>query len=335
MPQPDRNRALSSSTGIADRLDSNPHRFHSASFQRVLARARLFARDRRATILLEGESGTGKTLLARYLHLASPRAQKPFQAVVLSTLDDTLAASELFGHVSGAYTDARHSRAGHFVSANGGTLFLDEIGKASLAVQQRLLHAVEYGEFRPVGSDRDMRVDIRIIAATNLRLEDQVSRERFLPDLYARLAIFSLTMPPLRERRADIPQLVAESVAKHALDAGYALAPDVDEHLMVALRSAPWPNNLRQLDATMHRLVLEADGDTVLRLDHCHDSLEYLRAAGKQPDPLTPERIADAVQKTGSFSGAARVLGVHRATLHRHRRNQADANAAPGIERHA
>ncbi|MEP6730593.1 MAG: sigma 54-interacting transcriptional regulator, partial [bacterium] len=196
---------------LAD-IASSPHdltRFRSASFQRVLARARRFARDRTATLLIEGESGTGKTRFARYLHAISPRAAKPYRSVVLSTIDDTLAASELFGHVSGAYTDARHARAGHFVSANGGTLFLDEIGKASLSVQQRLLHAVEYGEFRPVGSDRDMHVDVRIIAASNLPLETQVANDRFLPDLYARLSVFLLTLPPLRDRKADIPLLAA------------------------------------------------------------------------------------------------------------------------------
>src|SRR5882672_9708402 len=155
--------------------DASLSQFPSATFRRTLAQLERFARDRRATILLVGESGTGKTTLARHIHQASPRADRAFQRVVLSTLDDALAGSELFGHVSGAYTDARQSRPGQFASANGGTVFLDEIGKSSLSVQQKLLHVVEYGEFRPVGADREVLVDVRLVAATNLSLEDAVA----------------------------------------------------------------------------------------------------------------------------------------------------------------
>ncbi|MDB4913045.1 MAG: two component, sigma54 specific, transcriptional regulator, Fis family [Gemmatimonadetes bacterium] len=298
----------------------NVERFQSASFKRLLARARRFAADRRAPLLLEGESGTGKTQLARYLHSVSPRAAKPFQSVVLSTVDDALAASELFGHVNGAYTDARYARAGHFVSASGGTLFLDEIGKASLGVQQRLLHAVEYGEFRPVGSDRDMRVDVRIIAATNLPLETQVARDRFLPDLHARLAVFTLQIPPLRERRADIPLLVTESLTAHAADMDLGHVPVVHDELMAAFQAAPWPNNLRQLDATVHRLLLEADGAPVLTVALCQDEMRYLADLVDGRAPLSFERVEAAVNETGSVSAAARALGVHRTTVHRHRR---------------
>lgn len=303
---------------------TDPGRFPSASFQRLLIRARRFAADRHATLLLEGEPGTGKTKLAQFLHGISPRASKPFHAVVLSTLDDGLASSELFGHVSGAYTDARHARSGHFVSANGGTLFLDEIGKASLAVQQRLLHAVEYGEFRPVGSDRDMRVDVRIIAASNLRLEAQVACERFLPDLYARLAVFTMTMPSLRDRRADIPMLAKESIASRARVMGLPDAPAIDPELMAAIQEAPWPNNLRQLDATLHRLLLEADGAGTLTLDHCTDELEFLTTYGDRVERLSIERIDAAVRESGSVSAAARALGVHRTTIHRRRGQKRD-----------
>ena len=304
---------------------ADPGRYPSASFQRLLGKARRFAADRHATLLLEGEPGTGKTKLAHYLHARSPRAAKPFHAVVLSTLDDGLASSELFGHVSGAYTDARHARTGHFASANGGTLFLDEIGKASLAVQQRLLHAVEYGEFRPVGSDRDMRVDVRIIAASNLPLAAQVACERFLPDLHARLAVFTLTMPALRERRADIPLLVTESIAARARTMGLPAAPAIDPGLMAALQEAPWPNNLRQLDATLHRLLLEADGAPVLTLDQCQDELSFLVAPGDRGERLSIERIDAAVKESGSVSAAARALGVHRTTIHRRRERERDA----------
>jgi transcriptional regulator with GAF, ATPase, and Fis domain len=185
----------------------------SAAFRKCVAQARRFAHDCDAAILIEGESGTGKTQIARLVHDSSPRRNAPFHDVVLSTLDDTLAGSELFGHVQGAFTDARQPRAGHFPSAHGGTLFLDEIGKASLAIQQKLLHAIEYGEIRPVGSDRRVRVDARIVAATNIPLSLLVDEGRFLPDLRARLDAFRIHLPPLRHRRGETPRPVEQYVA--------------------------------------------------------------------------------------------------------------------------
>ena len=195
--------------------------YRSASFQAALQRIERFARDDTAPVLLQGESGTGKTHLARRIHTQSPRNRGPFQHIVLSTFDDGVIASELFGHVAGAFTDARHLRAGHFASANRGTLVLDEIGKASRSVQAKLLHAIEYGEIRPVGSDREVTVDVRIVAATNIPLEQLAQADRFLPDLCARLNTFRIVIPPLRERKADIPALVWEAVRKHAPSSGY------------------------------------------------------------------------------------------------------------------
>jgi sigma54-dependent transcription regulator len=207
---------LSTLTEAQDTIDGRLSHFCSSAYQAALLRLVRFARDDTAPILIEGESGTGKTTLARLVHAQSPRAKGPFQNVVLSALDDGIAASELFGHVAGAFTDARRTRAGHFVSANGGTLFLDEIGKTSLRLQSKLLHALEYGEIRPVGSDREVRVNSRVVAATNIDLTQLVSTNAFLPDLRARLMAFRVTIPPLRERRTDIPGLVVESVRHHA-----------------------------------------------------------------------------------------------------------------------
>ena len=294
--------------------------FPSAAFRKALAQLERFARDQHATILLEGESGTGKTILARYVHRASPRAERPFQRVVLSTLDDTLAGSELFGHVSGAYTDARQSRLGQFASANGGTLFLDEIGKTSLAVQQKLLHVVEYGEFRPVGADREMRVDVRLVAATNLRLEDVIAAGKFLPDLYARLTAFRVRVPALRERRSDIPLLVQHSLCSHAAACGYDSPPAVDAELMSALEHSPWPCNLRQLDAAIHRIMVDANGADMLTLQHCEDEYLGLHKYSGSARSLTPQRISEAIAAAGSVSGAARMLRVDRTTIHRHQR---------------
>lgn len=307
----------------------------SAAYLKCLAQVRRFARDEHAAVLLEGESGTGKTQLARELHLASPRARGTYHHVVLSTLDDTLAGSELFGHVLGAFTDARQARAGHFATANGGTLFLDEIGKTSMAVQQKLLHSIEYGDIRPVGSDRDVHVDVRIVAATNVSLDDLVADDRFLPDLHARLSAFRICLPPLRDRRADIPGLVAHYIGLLAPRCGYVNLPTADEDLVAALQRAPWPNNLRQLSATVHRLLVDAEGAEVLTLDHCLDDLAYLNdepRAGRRPQ-LTQSAIDQALTRAGSIVGAARLLGVDRTTIYRFRRQVAPAcHRAAGLE---
>ncbi len=303
--------------------------FRSAPYLASIDRARRFARADRAPILIEGEAGTGKTLLARCIHLASLRARGPYNYIVLSTLDDALASSELFGHVAGAFTDARHARSGQFVSANGGTLFLDEIGKASPAVQQKLLHAIEYGEIRPVGSDREIKVDARIIAATNVSLEQLVAAERFLPDLEARLGVFRIELPPLRSRRADIPMLVEHYVESFAPHCQYDAPPTIADDLMSALCAAEWPNNLRQLSSTVHRLLVDAEGDAVITLHHCVDDLAYLRGMRvREPATLTIAEIDHACEQAGSVSGAARLLGVDRTTIYRARRRQEIREAA-------
>jgi len=295
--------------------------FRSTAFQRVLAQLARLARHPSVPILLEGESGTGKTSIARWIHDNSPRAAGPSCAVLLAGLDDALAGSELFGHVTGAFTDAKSSRAGQFASASGGTLFLDEIGKASRAVQQKLLHAVEQHEIRPIGSDRSMRVDTRIIVASNVPLRQLVEEGTFLPDLSARLDVFRVALPPLRKRRADIPLLVMGAVARHAADCGYETEPAIAPELMRALQRAPWPNNLRELDATIWRLLIEAEGSPMLTLAHCPDALSHLRLA--DTPPITRELLQDAVSKHGGVSAAARALNVDRTTIYRRLRDNA------------
>jgi DNA-binding NtrC family response regulator len=247
--------------------------------------------------------------------------------VVLSTLDDNLAASDLFGHVSGAYTDARHSRPGHFVSAAGGTLFLDEIGKASLAVQRKLLHAVERAEIWPVGSDRVVRVDVRIVVATNIPLAELAAEGKFLPDLLPRLAGFEVRIPSLRERAEDIPLLAEQLVAQHAGRLGYAEdLPVIDAALMRVLQRAAWPSNLRQLDATMRRLLIEAEGAPVLTLAHLGDSVLALGSA-EMDGELTLERVRQAMDLTGSATAAGRLLGVTRQTVYRYLARERPADA--------
>ncbi|HKS05009.1 MAG TPA: sigma 54-interacting transcriptional regulator, partial [Gemmatimonadaceae bacterium] len=252
--------------------EHHPHR--SNAYVLALAMLDRYARSG-VPVLIEGESGTGKTLLARRVHDQSPRVGRAYHAVALSSVDDTLAGSELFGHVVGAFTDARASRAGMFASAHGGTLFLDEIGKASPVVQRRLLHAIEAHQVRPMGTDRDVAVDVRIVAATNIPLATLVDQGSFLPDLYARLETFRVRVPPLRERQADIPDLVRDAVRAHSTECGYTTPPEIEPALLQALQHERWPNNLRQLDAAVYRLLLDAEGAGVLTLAmYPHSQLE-------------------------------------------------------------
>ena len=291
--------------------------FRSAPYLRALRELERFARHPYAPILIEGESGTGKTLVARHVHNVSPRRGGPFEAVVLSALDDSLAGSELFGHLAGAYTDARTTRSGVFALAHRGTLFLDEIAKSSISIQQKLLHAIEYGEIRPLGSDRVVRVDARIIAASNVALEASAATGAFLPDLHARLATFRVILPPLRERRADIPILARHYAAVHSrrLDRS---PPEIDPALMAALQGADWPYNLRQLHATMLRLVIDAEDSSTIVLEHCRGDLAYLANCGRVGHDVSPQDVEAALANSGNnVSQAASTLGVARTTVYR------------------
>jgi DNA-binding NtrC family response regulator len=274
-----------------------------------------------ATVLIEGESGTGKSYVARLLHGRSPRARAVFHQVILSTLDDNLAASDLFGHLSGSYTDARQNRPGHFVTANRGTLFLDEIGKASGAVQRKLLHAIEHREIWPVGADRAVRLDVRLVAASNIPLATLVERGTFLEDLAARLANFRVRLPALRERRSDIPALVRQFVGLRAATCGHPLrAPRVDDELMDALSRAEWPYKLRQLDGVVQRLLIEAAMhlSATLGLEHCLGDLAHLRDRDREQEKPTPEMVRTRMTELGSATAVARSLGISRWTVYRY-----------------
>ncbi len=290
---------------------------HSTAYLDALERVKRYARHPDLTVMFDGESGTGKSCLARYLHVLSPRAARVFHEVSLAALDDGLASSDLFGHVRGAFTDARENRRGHFLAAHGGTLFLDEIGKASPAVQKKLLRVLETREIWPVGADRAVPVDVRLVLATNISIDGLVAAGQFLPDLHARLGLFQIRIPPLRERRTDIPTLVSYFATQHAQASGYARAPDIHPELMSALQHAPWPYNLRQLDATIHRLMIDADGADILTPSHCTDDLAYLRAFSGGVGLLTPRSVERVVEEIGSVSGAARRLGIARTTVYR------------------
>ncbi|HKH44131.1 MAG TPA: sigma 54-interacting transcriptional regulator [Thermoanaerobaculia bacterium] len=219
-----------------------------------------------STVLVRGESGTGKGLVARTIHSISPRRQAPFIHFNCAALPETLVESELFGHEKGAFTGAAGLKPGRFELANHGTIFLDEIGKVSMSVQSKLLRVVEEKEFERVGGTRTLKSDVRIIAATNLDLEEAIERKEFREDLYYRLNIVPILLPPLRERKEDIPYLVEHFLTKISRDLGRP-AKDLDEAVLDLFLSYSWPGNVRELEAAIHRACVLAAGDTLTVTD--------------------------------------------------------------------
>jgi len=226
--------------------------------QQLLAQiARVASKD--VTVLVRGETGTGKELVASLLHAQSPRAEAPLVRFNCAAIPGELAESELFGHGRGAFTGAVQARRGYFAQADGGTLVLDEVGELPLAIQPKLLRALQDGEIQPVGSGKLERVDVRVIASTNRDLEAEVRAGRFREDLYYRLAVVELVVPPLRERSGDIPELAVEFARRYAerfhMD-DVRLAPALVEKLSCAA----WPGNVRQLENCVARLVALSGG---------------------------------------------------------------------------
>ncbi len=281
----------------------------------------------RSTALVLGESGTGKELVARAIHEAGPRRGRPFLAINCTALPEALLESELFGHTRGAFTGATSARAGLFVEANGGSLFLDEIGDMAPSLQAKLLRVVQQGEVRPVGSDESRAVDVRLIAATHQDLERRVTEGAFRQDLFYRLNVVPLTVPPLRARLDDVPLLIEHFLAvargRNPHSPVARLAPDV----VTALARYPWPGNVRELENLIERLVvvgttaelalteLAAIAPAVAgnqeRFSLPRDRLATLRE-------LEEEYIAWVVEKcAGNKTRAAEVLGIDPSTLHR------------------
>jgi len=281
-----------------------------------------------STVLIEGESGTGKELAARAIHRNSPRASKPFVAINCAAIPETLLESDLFGHERGAFTGAASQKKGRFEVADGGVVFLDEIGELATALQVKLLRVLQEREFERVGGTHPIKVDIRLIAATNCNLEQAVRNGKFRQDLYYRLAVLKITMPTLRDRREDIPMLVRHFVQKHAKHCKVKPRP-VSREALACLVNYDWPGNVRELEnAIEHALVLGAS-DMILPEDLPESVLE------RTPSPemteakyhqavkeLKKQLILDAVEQTqGSYADAARILGVHPNYLHRLIRN--------------
>jgi len=272
--------------------------------------------DNDISVLLRGESGVGKEVIAREIHRRSPRRSSPFVKVNCAALPETLVESELFGHERGAFTGAESRKKGRFELANGGTIFLDEIGELSLAIQVKLLRVLQEREFERVGGTEPVKVDVRVVTATNRDLEQALSEGNFREDLYYRLNVFPIFIPPLRERRADVLPLADHFVEKYAREHGKTIkrisTPAIDQ-----LASYHWPGNVRELENTIERAVLMADGE-VIHAHHLPPTLQTAEATGTVLSTslggavATFERslIEDALKTTrGNRSKAARLLG--------------------------
>jgi DNA-binding NtrC family response regulator len=217
----------------------------------------------KATVLVLGESGVGKELMARALHQASPRAKKDFVAVHCAALPETLLESELFGHERGAFTGAISRRPGRFEMADGGTLFLDEIGEIPLSMQVKLLRVLEQREIQRVGGNETIKVDVRLIVATNRELEEEVAEGRFREDLYYRLKVITITVPPLRHRRGDIPLLARHFLADLSRENGRPLPPTLSKEAIEILQAYHWPGNIRELRNIMENAFVFLRGDEI------------------------------------------------------------------------
>jgi len=281
-----------------------------------------------ANILISGDSGTGKELVAKALHYNSPRAERPFVPVNCAAVPAGLLESELFGHVKGAFTGAMKARRGLFREAEGGTLFLDEVGDMAPELQAKLLRVIEDRVVRPVGSDEAAPVDLRLIAATNKDLVARIQEGLFREDLYYRLAVIPIHLPPLRERREDIP-LLAEHFLRRAVAASVKDIRGFTPEAMAALLRHPWPGNVRELENVVERAVTLAGGDQIppeaLLLDASAGATPaaLLAQAARRPtlEELTVEYVSLVLREVGGDKAkAAEILGVSKRTLYRWQR---------------
>lgn len=280
-----------------------------------------------ATVLIEGESGTGKELIAHRIHDLSPRRNFPFIAVHCAALTETLLASELFGHERGAFTGASERKIGRFERAHQGTLFLDEIGEISPEVQVKLLRVLQEGEFERVGGTKTIKADIRLICATNKNLAAEIRAGKFREDLYYRIHVIGLKIPPLNERKEDIPVLADAFIKQFALANGKKIT-SVDPEVMGAFKNYPWPGNIRELKNIIERMVVLAV-DPRLTLAQVPDDIRSPQtvhsptsantpAAGHNLSHMEKEMIRQALRDSGgNKSLTAQKLGISRRTLYR------------------
>ena len=319
---------ISAALGFDEIVGSAP------KFRAALAIAAKAARAR-VPMLIEGESGVGKEVVAEAIHAASPRAKRPMVAVNCGAIPANLVESELFGHEKGAFTGAFTRQIGKLIDADGGTLFLDEIGDLPLDAQVKLLRFLQAGEVQPIGARHPREVDVRVIAATNRTLLDEVAAGRFREDLYYRLAVVQVTIPPLRDRRGDVPALARHMLARIARQPGLRDLGITDE-AMALLGSYGWPGNVRQLQNALFRAAVLCEGDALTAADFPHIAAQSLAP----PSPGEPSgagvalylhdgnlRALDAIEADvirlaighyrGRMTEVARRLGIGRSTLYR------------------
>jgi two-component system, NtrC family, response regulator HydG len=322
-----RERLLAADSELASRFEFYGMIGRSPVMQELFDSIRRLAPHVR-TALVTGETGTGKELVARALHRLGTRRERRFVAFNCSAIAESLFESEFFGHVRGAFTGATEPKAGLFEHADGGTLFLDEIGEMPLAMQPKLLRAVEYGEVKRVGASDSRRVDVRVVAATNRQLTAEVAAGRFRQDLFYRLNIVEFKLPTLRERRDDITFLTAAFVKEFSkrLDKTIVGVTPGAERL---LQNAPWPGNVRELRNVLERACISSDGRMLTERDILsalgtppvhRENAPASRAASVGPSlaEVTRDRIEQALQQVGgNRSAAARLLGISRRALYR------------------
>jgi transcriptional regulator with PAS, ATPase and Fis domain len=308
-------KKLSKSYKFGDIVSKNPE------MQCIMERLPLFAAST-STVLIEGASGTGKELIARALHNLGPRKNKPFVTVNCAALPDNLLESELFGYVKGAFTDAKKDKPGRFQLAQGGSILLDEIGEISTGLQVKLLRVLQEKEFEPLGAVRSVKVNARVIAATNRNLEKEVKNGRFREDLFYRLNVIRISLPPLSERREDIPLLVNSFIRQFNHLQGRDIRR-ISERALAALMNARMNGNIRELENAIEHAFVICQGNTI---DLHHLPSQYLNATASVPDSdeinlfdaAEAEIIRQALEaNNGNRSETAKSLGISRNTLWR------------------
>jgi chemotaxis protein methyltransferase CheR len=270
------------------------------------------------TVLVLGETGTGKELVARAIHGLSPRKGRTLVKVNCATLPSNLIESELFGHEKGAFTGAHARQLGRFEVANGASLFLDEIGELPLELQPKLLRVIQDGEFERLGSSGTIKVDVRVIAATNRNLEEEARRGRFREDLWYRLSVFPITVPPLRERMEDIPLLVEFFVDKISKRLGKSI-DSIPTSVMNTLQDYQWPGNVRELENVLERAVINSSGPKLRLVDELKKPHKDLTTTQKTLGEVERSHILRVLEQTNwkvsGKGGAAEILGLNRSTL--------------------